>query len=78
MLYTGTVATADGKHRKITVDFESFRPINASLYLCDNKFHTEALTELPESDDKFGFIVMDGNGTLFGTLYMWLHEGSFV
>jgi peptide subunit release factor 1 (eRF1) len=39
-----------------------------SLYLCDNKFHTEALSELLESDAKFGFIVMDGNGSLFGTL----------
>lgn len=39
-----------------------------SLYLCDNKFHTEALQELLESDSKFGFIVMDGNGTLFGTV----------
>jgi len=38
------------------------------LYLCDNKFHTEALQELLESDEKFGFIIMDGNGTLFGTL----------
>jgi len=36
--------------------------------LCDNKFHTEALNELLESDDKFGFVVMDGNGALFGTL----------
>ncbi len=36
--------------------------------MCDNKFHTEALNELLESDDKFGFIIMDGNGTLFGTL----------
>ena len=40
----------------------------SSLYLCDNKFHTEALQELLESDSKFGFIVMDGNGTLFGTV----------
>ena len=39
-----------------------------SLYLCDNKFHTEALSELLESDSRFGFIVMDGNGTLFGIL----------
>ncbi len=36
--------------------------------MCDNKFHTEALEELLESDAKFGFIVMDGNGSLFGTL----------
>lgn len=40
----------------------------SSLYLCDNKFHTEALAELLESDAKFGFIVMDGHGALFGTL----------
>ncbi|KAH7848454.1 hypothetical protein Vadar_002913 [Vaccinium darrowii] len=68
VLYTGTIVTDDGKEKKVTIDFEPFKPINASLYLCDNKFHTEALNELLESDDKFGFIVMDGNGTLFGTL----------
>uniref|UniRef100_M8C7N4 Eukaryotic peptide chain release factor subunit 1-2 n=1 Tax=Aegilops tauschii TaxID=37682 RepID=M8C7N4_AEGTA len=68
VLYTGTVVTDDGKEKKVTFDFEPFRPINASLYLCDNKFHTEALSELLESDDRFGFIVMDGNGTLYGTL----------
>ena len=32
------------------------------------KEYTEALNELLESDDKFGFIVMDGIGTLFVTL----------
>ncbi|CAM0885314.1 unnamed protein product [Alopecurus aequalis] len=68
VLYTGTIVTDEGKEKKVTFDFEPFRPINVSLYLCDNKFHTEALNQLLESDDKFGFIVMDGNGTLFGTL----------
>jgi len=32
------------------------------------QFHTEALTALLADDNKFGFIVMDGNGALFGTL----------
>lgn len=68
VLYTGTVVTEDGKEKKVTFAFEPFKPINASLYLCDNKFHTQPLSELLESDEKFGFIVMDGNGTLFGTL----------
>ncbi|CAN1158270.1 Eukaryotic peptide chain release factor subunit 1-3 [Linum perenne] len=68
VLYTGTILTDDGKEKKVTMDIGPFKPINSSLYLCDNKFHTEALNELLESDDKFGFIVMDGNGTLFGTL----------
>lgn len=68
VLYCGTILTADNKEKQVTIDFEPFKPINTSLYLCDNKFHTEALHELLESDDKFGFIVMDGHGTLYGTL----------
>ena len=68
VVYCGEIITAEGKERKINMDFEPFKPINTSLYLCDNKFHTEALSELLESDQKFGFIVMDGNGALFGTL----------
>lgn len=112
-MYCGTIMTDEGKERRITIDFEPFKPINTSLYLCDNKvrmdvvcgcapintyttytpgshhrvptsslitrppppppfhntqFHTEALGELLEDDDRFGFIVMDGNGTLYGTL----------
>mmetsp|Transcript_23925 Transcript_23925/g.37467 ORF Transcript_23925/g.37467 Transcript_23925/m.37467 type:complete len:419 (-) Transcript_23925:1344-2600(-) len=68
VLYCGTVITEDGKEKQVTIDFEPFKPINTSLYLCDNRFHVEALKELLETDDKFGFIIMDGNGTLFGTL----------
>lgn len=68
VVYCGEILTAEGKERKVNIDFEPFKPINTSLYLCDNKFHTEALAELLESDQKFGFIIMDGNGALFGTL----------
>lgn len=68
VIYCGTVTTVDGKEKKLNIDFEPFKPINTSLYLCDNKFHTEPLHELLESDNTFGFIVMDGNGSLFGTL----------
>jgi peptide chain release factor subunit 1 len=68
VIYCGTIITEEGKEKKEMFDMEPFKPINTSLYLCDNKFHTEALKELLESDEKFGFIVMDGNGTLFGSL----------
>merc|ERR1719409_2044124 len=68
VIYCGTILTDDNKEKKVTIDFEPFKPINTSLYLCDNKFHTEALQQLLESDEKFGFIVMDGNGSLFGTV----------
>ena len=68
VIYCGTIVTDEGKEKKVNIDFEPFKPINTSLYLCDNKFHTEALTALLADDNKFGFIVMDGNGALFGTL----------
>jgi len=68
VIYCGTIVTAEGKEKKVNIDFEPFKPINTSLYLCDNKFHTEPLNELLESDDKFGFIIIDGNGSLFGQL----------
>ncbi|KAJ0002459.1 hypothetical protein NQD34_007608 [Periophthalmus magnuspinnatus] len=68
VVYCGTIVTDEGKEKKVNIDFEPFKPINTSLYLCDNKFHTEALTALLSDDSKFGFIVIDGSGALFGTL----------
>lgn len=68
VIYCGTVITEEGKERKVNIDFEPFKPINTSLYLCDNKFHTENLDELLMDDEAFGFIVMDGNGSLYGTV----------
>lgn len=68
VLYCGTIVTDEGKEKKVNIDFEPFKAINTSLYLCDNKFHTEALQSLLSDDNTFGFIVMDGSGCLFGTL----------
>ncbi|XP_031402712.1 eukaryotic peptide chain release factor subunit 1-1-like [Punica granatum] len=69
VLNAGTVLTEDGIEKNVNIDFEPFKPINASLFLRDSKFHTKALFELLSSDHKFGFIIMDGNGTtLFRTL----------
>jgi peptide chain release factor subunit 1 len=68
VIYCGEVMTDDGKVKKVSIDFEPFRPINTSLYMCDNKFHTEALSQLLQDDQKFGFIILDGNGALYGTV----------
>lgn len=43
VVYCGTIVTEDGKEKKVNIDFEPFKAVNTSLYLCDNKFHTEAL-----------------------------------
>ncbi|AYV83809.1 MAG: hypothetical protein Hyperionvirus12_6 [Hyperionvirus sp.] len=54
--------------RKISICFEPFKPIGTSLYICDNSFHTEALEPLIAEDEVFGFVIVDGNGALFGKL----------
>lgn len=69
IIYCGEVLDEKGElQKKYTIDLEPIRPINTSAYICDNKFRTEVLTDLLVSDTKFGFIIMDGNGALFGTL----------
>jgi len=68
IVYCGEIVTEDGKEKKLTIDFEPFKPISTTMYLCDNKFHTEDLAELLESDDRFGFLIIDGNGSLYGVV----------
>ena len=67
-LFCGTVAPDGGKERKMCFDFEPFRPISTSVYHCDARFKTEPLRALLSDDKTFGFVVMDGNGCLFGKL----------
>lgn len=78
VVYTGTVATDDGKEKKLNIDFEPFKPINTSLYLCDNKFHTEALNELLESDNKCAWGPLPSAASLRGAgmLMQWVHCGT--
>jgi peptide chain release factor subunit 1 len=79
ILYTGTVLTEDNKEKKLTLDIEPFKPVSRSLYLCDNKFHTEELHRMLESDERFGFIVVDGNGCYYAAVCGDVKErlGSF-
>jgi len=68
-IFCGVILMEDGKtEKKIMYDASPFRPINIFKYACQNSFHTDPLHSLLEDDEKFGFIIMDGMGTLFGTL----------
>nr|UXY87824.1 eukaryotic release factor 1 [Cryptomonas curvata] len=68
ILYCGTIVDASNKEKKVTFDIEPLKAINTSLYLCDNKFHTDILNSLLENEEKIGFIIIDGKGVLFGIL----------
>lgn len=67
VICVGTVLE-DTKEKKVLKDFEPFKPINKFIYKCDNKFYTDPLSELLDENEKFGFIIVDGNGALYGTL----------
>jgi len=59
----------DGKtEKKMVLDIEPFRPVQAFNYKCENKFVVDGLNYLLEDDEKFGFIIVDGGGALFATL----------
>ena len=38
VVYCGAVLTESGKERQMRIDFEPFKPINTSLYMCDKAF----------------------------------------
>ena len=68
VIFCGLVQMPTGGEKMIKIDLEPFKPINTSLYRCDNIFHTDELKSLLVDSDKFGFLIMDGNGSLFGLL----------
>lgn len=67
-IYCGTALNEEGKERKISVSVVPFKPVNTSLYMCDSRFHTEALQALLKTEKKYGFIIVDGKGALYGTV----------
>ena len=68
VIFCGLVQIPTGGEKMIKIDLEPFKSINTSLYRCDNIFHTDELKSLLVDNDKFGFLIMDGNGSLFGLL----------
>ena len=68
VIFCGLAMTEEGKEKKITIDFEPFKPITTTLYRCDNRFHTEPLQSLLKTDSEFGFIILGGDSTFLGVL----------
>lgn len=68
VIFCGTITTDEGKEKMINIDFEPLKLIVAPMYHCDNRFHTDVLGKMLKTDSRFGFIVVDGNGALFGVL----------
>ena len=68
VLLCGIATTEDGKTKKLCEGFDPFKKLNQSQYKCDSRFHLEPLEELLMNHDKYGFIVIDGNGILLANV----------
>jgi peptide chain release factor subunit 1 len=54
--------------KKIMIAIEPYRKITSKLYNCGDKFDLGPLEGLLVSHESYGFVIVDGNGTLFGKL----------
>lgn len=68
VIFAGLASEDGSGERMIKIDLVPYKPINTSLYRCDSVFHTEELKGLLTDNDKFGFLIMDGSGSLFGVV----------
>lgn len=66
VIYSGLASEEGCGEKMVKIDLVPYKPINTSLYKCDSVFHTEELRGLLTDNDKFGFLIMDGSGSLFG------------
>ncbi|CAD8064027.1 unnamed protein product [Paramecium primaurelia] len=67
VLFSGLAEFEKGQ-KKIAYVIEPFRSLQLSLFYCDTYFHVEQLEPLLKLEPIYGFIIMDGNGALFGTV----------
>jgi len=69
VVYCGLAQVDGEKEKMISVHFEPPRAM-PYLYRCDDCFYVESLRKVVDDDcgDSYGFIVIDGNGALFGKL----------
>eukprot|EP00466_Bigelowiella_natans_P003016 jgi/Bigna1/131017/aug1.13_g5725 len=58
----------EGQQKHLTLSFEPPRPLKSGLYLCDNRFHVEALEEILQVDNKYGVVIVSGTEVVFGVL----------
>ena len=68
-IFCGIVFNDNGKdEKKVLFDNSPHKPLPTFCYRCQPTFYTEPLQKLLQDDEKFGFIIVDGNGVLFATL----------
>lgn len=67
-IFSGEVIDENNKGKRLCIDFEPFKPINTTMYMCDNRFHIEPLEELLLDEKVFVFVILNATDYLLATL----------
>ena len=54
--------------KRIMIAFEPYKEINTKFYKCGDSFEIEFLKTMLETKERYGFIIVDGNGALYAAL----------
>ena len=54
--------------KKFMIAFEPYKEVNTKCYKCGDKFEIDFLKAMLETNERYGFIIVDGSGALFGSL----------
>lgn len=69
IIYCGNATLAGHREaRKVMIAFEPYKEVNTKVYNCGDKFELDFLKSLLETNERYGFIIVDGNGALYGVL----------
>ncbi|KAI9027135.1 peptide chain release factor eRF1/aRF1 [Phycomyces nitens] len=68
VVFSGAAQRKKEETKGVKVLFEPHNPIAKTMYFRNNYFCTDILEKQLDVDLEFGFIIMDGNSTLFGIL----------
>lgn len=66
-IFCGLIDTDKGQ-KMVNIDFIPHKTLGTSIYLCHSKFNVEPLKVLLQDDHKYGFVIIDGEGCLFGLI----------
>lgn len=54
--------------KRYMIAFEPYKEVNTKAYKCGDKFEVDFLKSMLETNERYGFIIVDGSGALFGSL----------
>lgn len=54
--------------KKFMIAFEPYKEVNSKAYKCGDTFDVDFLKAMLETNERYGFIIVDGSGALFGAL----------